>query len=94
MKFAHVCERKDVTDKWIIEKIIEDIDRLTHTEVILEKVLENQRYKRSCKMLKRQRVHPTILQTSLAYDPQTNDAAELIALRCARNLKKKKKQQP
>ena len=37
MSFAHVCERKDATDKWIIEKIIEEIDRLTHTEVILKR---------------------------------------------------------
>ena len=36
MKFAHVCERKGATDKWIVGKIIEDIDRLGHTEVILK----------------------------------------------------------
>ena len=41
MSFAHVCERKDVTDKWIIEKIIEDVDRLTHTEVILKRFWRN-----------------------------------------------------
>ena len=36
MKFAHKCERKGATKKWAIENIIEDIDRLGYTAVILK----------------------------------------------------------
>ena len=34
MKFAHMCERKGATEKWVIEKIIEDINRLGYIEVV------------------------------------------------------------
>ena len=39
MKFAHICERQGATEKWVIEKILEDINRLGYTEVILESTL-------------------------------------------------------
>jgi len=75
MKFAHICEKKGSSDKWIIDKIIEDIDRLGHTEVILkgdgEPALQD-----VLQEVKRRRVHPTLLQGPPAYDPQANGAAE------------------
>ena len=75
MKFAHICERKGATEKWVIEKIIEDINRLGYTEVVpkgdgepaLQEVLQE---------VKRLRNHSTILQALPAYDPQSNGAAE------------------
>ena len=75
MKFAHICERKGATEKWVIEKIIEDINRLGYTEVVLkgdgepalQEVLQE---------VKRLRNHSTILQGPPAYDPQANGAAE------------------
>ena len=36
MKFAHKSERKGATEQWVIEKIIEDINRLGYTEVVLK----------------------------------------------------------
>ena len=75
MKFAHICEKKGSTDKWIIDKIVDDIDRLGHTEVILkgdgEPALQD-----VLREVKRQRVHPTLLNGPPAYDPQANGAAE------------------
>ena len=75
MKFAHICEKKGSTDKWIIKKIIDDIDRLGYTEVILkgdgEPALQD-----VLQEVKRQRVHPTIPKGPPAYDPQAHGAAE------------------
>ena len=34
--FAHVCEKKGSSDKWVIDKLLEDIDSLGHTEIILK----------------------------------------------------------
>jgi hypothetical protein len=75
MKFAHICEKKGATDKWVIEQIIDDIGRLGYTEVILkgdgEPALQD-----VLQEVKRRRTHPTILQGPPAYDPQANGAAE------------------
>ena len=73
--FAHVCENKGTSDKWVVNKLLEDIDLMGHTEIILKgdgepalvQVMEE---------VKRRRCHPTIIQNPPAYDPQSNGAAE------------------
>ena len=72
---SHVCLSKGVSDVWVIERILEDIARLGHTDVMLKgdgepalmQVLQE---------VKEQRKQPTTVQGPPAYDPQANGMAE------------------
>ena len=73
--FAHVCESKGISDKWAVNKVIEDIDLMGHTEIILKGDGEPALIQLMDE-IKRRRNHPTIIQNPPAYDPQSNGAAE------------------
>ena len=75
MRFAHVCENKGASDEWVMQKLLEDMERLGHTEVIIKSDGEPALVQ-VMEKLKERRSHPTIVQHPPAYDPQAHGAAE------------------
>ena len=73
--FAHICLQKGSSDKWVVKKILDDLDRLGYTDMILKSDGEPA-ILQLLEELKGQRSHPTLLQHPPAYDPQANGAAE------------------
>ena len=73
--FGHVCEHKGASDKWAMDRIIDDIDSLGYTEIILRGDGEPALVQ-VMNEVKRRRHHSTILQNPPAYDPQSNGVAE------------------
>ncbi len=72
---TYVCENKGTSDKWVVNKVIEDIDLLGHTEIILKGDGEPALIQ-LMEEITRRRSHSTIIQNPPAYDPQSNGAAE------------------
>ena len=72
---AHVCEQKSAADKWVVERVCDDIDLFGHSGVVLKgdgepALLQVQ------SAIKEKRTHPTICQNPPAYNPQSNGSAE------------------
>ena len=72
---GHVCECKGTEDKWIVKKILEDIDEMGHTDIILKTDGEPALVQVATEV-KRQSPHSTVLQNPPAYDPAANGVAE------------------
>lgn len=77
MSFAHICETKGASDKWIIDKLLADIERLGYTDIIIKGDSEPALVQ-VMNEIKKRRAHSTIVQTPPAYDPQANGRAEKV----------------
>ena len=75
MMSAHICESKGRTDAWIVDKIVEDIERLGYVDIILKGDGEPALID-VMNAVKAKRDQPTQIQGPPAYDPQANGAAE------------------
>ena len=83
---AHIVRCKGASDEYIVEKLMEDIDQMGHTDIILKgdgepalvQVMEE---------VKKRRVHDTIIQNPPAYDPQSNGAIEKAVDQCMCQLR-------
>ncbi len=73
--FAHVCDHKGTSDRWVVNKLIEDIELMDHTEIILKGDGEPALIQ-LMEEIKKRRSHNTIIQNPPAYDPKSNGAAE------------------
>ena len=73
--FAHICEKKGISDTFVVRELVADIDSLGHTKIILKGDGEPALVQLMNK-IKQLRAHPTIVQNPPAYDPQANGAAE------------------
>ena len=60
MHFAHLCDAKGSSDEWVVKKLMEDIDRLGYTEIILKGDGEPALVQ-VMREVKQRRSHPTIL---------------------------------
>ena len=72
---GHIVNEKGVGDGWIVSKLMEDIDNLGYTELILKGDGELALVQ-VMNEVKRQRSHKTILEHPPAYDPMSNGAVE------------------
>ena len=72
---GHICDCKGMEDKWIVKKILEDIDEMGYTEIILKTDGEPALVQVATEV-KKKRAHPTVLQNPPAYDPAANGVAE------------------
>ena len=72
---GHIVNEKGVGDGWIVSKLMEDIDILGYTLLMLKGDGEPALVQ-VMNEVKRQRSHKTILEHPLAYDPMSNGAVE------------------
>ena len=72
---GHIVNEKGVGDGWILSKLMEDIDNLGYTELILKGGGEPALVQ-VMNEVKRQRPHKTILEHPPAYDPMSDGAVE------------------
>ena len=72
---GHICECKGTDDKWIVNKIVQDIDEMGYTDIILKTDGEPAIVQLAMEIKKR-RNQPTIPQHPPAYDPAANGVAE------------------
>ena len=72
---GHIVDVKGVGDGWIVSKLMEDIDNLGYTDLILKGDGEPALVQ-VMNEVKRQRSHKTILEHPPAYDPMSNGAVE------------------
>lgn len=72
---AHVVMCKGPKDKWIVEKIIRDIDNMGYNDIILKGDGEPALVK-LMEAIKDKRRGNTVLENPLAHDPQSNGVAE------------------
>ena len=72
---AHVVGCKGPSDTWVIERLVEDIDDLGHTEILLKGDGEPSLI-RVMEEIKKRRTHATIVVNPPAYDPQSNGCIE------------------
>ena len=70
---GHIVNEKGVGDGWIVSKLMEDIDNLGFSELVLKGDGEPA-LAQVTNEVKRQRPHKTILEHPPAYDPMSNDA--------------------
>ena len=73
--FAHICLQKGASDKWVVQRILEDLDHLGHVEMVL-KTDGEPALVQLAREIKRLRIQPTLVRHPPAYDPQANGAAE------------------
>ena len=73
--FSHVVQQKGMGDGWIVNKLIEDIETLGYTDIII-KTDGEPALMQVAKEIKARRRHPTIPNEPPAYDPQSNGAIE------------------
>ena len=72
---AHICEGKGTQDKWVVTRLVNDIDGWGYTNIILKSDGEPA-IVQMVEEIKRRRQHPTIPQSPPAYDPAANGVAE------------------
>ena len=72
---AHVCEQKSAADKWVVERVCDDIDLFGHSGLVLKGDGEPALVQVQS-AIKEKRTHPTICQNPPAFNPQSNGSAE------------------
>ena len=72
---SHICESKGISDSWVVQKLVDDIDAWGYTDIIMKSDGEPALVK-VVEEVKRRRKHSTIPQNPPAYDPQANGTAE------------------
>ena len=72
---AHVCQSKGSTDRWVVDRLCDDVELFGHSEVILKSDGEPSIVQVQG-AIRESRTHGTICQNSPAYNPQANGAAE------------------
>ena len=72
---AHVCEQKSAADKWVVERVCDDIDLFGHSGVVLKGDGEPALIQVQS-AIKEKRTHPTICQNPPAYNPQSNGSEQ------------------
>ena len=72
---AHVCEQKSAVDKWVVERVCDDIDLFGHSGVVLKGDGESALVQVQS-AIKEKGTHPTICQNPPAYNPQSNGSGE------------------
>ena len=72
---AHICEQKSAADKWVVERVCDDIDLFGHSGVVLKGDGEPALVQVQS-AIKEKRTHPTICQNPPAHNPQSNGSAE------------------
>ena len=72
---AHVCEQKSAADKWVVERVCDNIDLFGHSGVVLKGDGEPALVL-VLSAIKEKRTDPTICQNPPAYNPQSNGSAE------------------
>ena len=72
---AHIVDEKGRGDGWIVAKIVDDIDALGYTSIIIKGDGEPALVQ-VMKEVKKARKHDTIIENPPAYDPQSNGVVE------------------
>ena len=72
---AHVCIQKGAQDRWVVDRICDDIDLFGHTDIILKGDGEPALVQLQ-NAIKAKRAHSTICQNPPAHNPQANGSAE------------------
>ena len=75
--FAHLCRCKGPGDEWVVDRLVEDIESLGHTKVIVKTDGEPALVK-VYESIKEKSSHPTLPKHPPAYDPQSNGAIEKV----------------
>ena len=73
--YAHLVEEKGVGDEWIVKRLIDDIESLGYTDVIIKGDGEPA-IVQVMKEVQRKRTPKTVIENPPAYDPKSNGAAE------------------
>ena len=73
--YGHLVEEKGVGDGWVVKKLVEDVDSLGYTDLMV-KTDGEPAIVQVAKELQKLRTHWTLIEHPPAYDPKSNDAAE------------------
>lgn len=83
---GHICESKGPGDRWIVEKLIDDIASWGHTDIVLKTDGEASILALQEKIAEG-RTHQTVPENPPAYNPQSNGVAERAVQEFAAQLR-------